>query len=63
MVALCLETKDNPHSSQCEQQVSWTIQNKEPSDPETILYCGMKKTFLGSMCPTAYPLCNIQKQQ
>lgn len=38
MVALCLETKDNPHSSQSNQQMSWTIQNKQASYPETIFY-------------------------
>lgn len=63
MVALCLETKDNPPSSQCDQKMSWTIQNKQPSDPKTNLYCGTNKTFLGSLCLTAYLLCHIQKQQ
>lgn len=51
MVALCFETKDNPRSSQCNQQMSWTIQNKQLSYPKTIFYCGMNKTFLGSNVP------------
>lgn len=41
MVALCPETEDNPHTSQCDQQLCWTIQNKQTPDPKTILYCGM----------------------